>query len=86
MDVLELNIDGKFTLLGRRHELVFGWGQADRKTILPRITLGAVPAGYGATQNRAPHRPRCAPSSAPAAAGSCLIVRPTFGGTDALAE
>lgn len=51
MDVLELNIDGKFDLFGRRHDLVFGWGKADRETLSPRITLGAVPAGYGAIPN-----------------------------------
>ncbi len=51
MDVLELNIDGKFDLFGRRHDLVFGWGKADRETISPRITLGAVPDGYGLIPN-----------------------------------
>ena len=48
MDVLELNIDGKFNLFGRQHDLVFGWGKAERETISPRITLGAVPTGYSA--------------------------------------
>jgi outer membrane receptor for ferric coprogen and ferric-rhodotorulic acid len=48
MDVLEWNIDGKFNLFGRQHDLVFGWGKAERETVSPRITLGAVPAGYGA--------------------------------------
>jgi len=51
MDVLELNIDGKFDLFGRRHDLVFGWGKADRETISPRVTIGAVPAGYGVIPN-----------------------------------
>lgn len=48
MDVLEFNIDGKFDLFGRQHDLVFGWGKAERETISPRITLGAVPAVYSA--------------------------------------
>lgn len=48
MDVLELNLDGKFDLFGRQHELVLGWGTAEREAVSQRVTLGAVPAGYGA--------------------------------------
>lgn len=46
MDVLEVNIDGKFGLFGRRHDVVFGWGKADRETVSQRVTVGAVPDGY----------------------------------------
>jgi outer membrane receptor for ferric coprogen and ferric-rhodotorulic acid len=47
MDVLEVNVDGKFDLFGRRHDVVFGWGKADRETVSARVTLGAMPASYG---------------------------------------
>jgi len=48
MDVLEVSLDGKFSLFGRRHDLVAGWGKAQRESLSHRVTLGAVPAGYGA--------------------------------------
>jgi len=51
MDVLEVNIDGKFSLFGRQHDLVFGWGKAERETVSPRVTIGAVPDGYGVIPN-----------------------------------
>lgn len=46
MDVLDINIDGKFDAFGRRHDVVFGWGQAKRETTSQRVTTGAVPPGY----------------------------------------
>lgn len=46
MDVIDLNVDGKFKAFGRKHELLFGWGQNKRDTYSPRVTLGSVPAGY----------------------------------------
>ncbi|QBE62094.1 TonB-dependent siderophore receptor [Pseudoduganella lutea] len=51
MDVLELNVDGKFDLFGRRHDIVFGWGKADREMVSQRVTIGAVPAGYDKIPN-----------------------------------
>lgn len=51
MDVLEVNVDGKFDLFGRRHDVVFGWGKADRETVSGRVTLGAMPDGYDRIPN-----------------------------------
>lgn len=51
MDVLEVNVDGKFNLFGRRHDVVFGWGKADRGMVSQRVTLGAMPAGYDQIPN-----------------------------------
>jgi len=46
MDVFDVNIGGPFQLFGRRHELVFGFGQSLRKGEYPAIEQGDVPAGY----------------------------------------
>lgn len=46
MDVLDINLDGKFDLLGRKHEMVAGWGKSIREGYAPRIVNAAVPAGY----------------------------------------
>lgn len=47
MNVVDVNLDGKFDAFGRRHDVVFGWGQNKRTTDSLRVTTGAVPAGYG---------------------------------------
>ncbi|HIV70336.1 MAG TPA: TonB-dependent siderophore receptor [Candidatus Aquabacterium excrementipullorum] len=46
MDVLDLNLDGKFGLFGRKHEVVAGWGKSIREGYSPRIVTPAMPASY----------------------------------------
>ena len=46
MNVVDVNVDGKFDAFGRRHEVVFGWGQNKRETYSPRVTLATMPASY----------------------------------------
>ena len=46
MDVLDINLDGKFDLFGRKHEVVAGWGKSIREGYSPRIVTAAMPAGY----------------------------------------
>jgi outer membrane receptor for ferric coprogen and ferric-rhodotorulic acid len=47
MNVLDLNVDGKFDLLGRRHDVVFGWGRSTRDTDTPQVVNETMPASYG---------------------------------------
>jgi len=53
MDVFDVNIGGPFQWFGRRHELVFGFGQSLRKGEIPAIEQGDVPAGYELRQRAA---------------------------------
>lgn len=46
MNVVDLNMEGKFDAFGRRHDVVFGWGQNKRTTDSLRVTLGSMPASY----------------------------------------
>lgn len=46
MNVVDLNMEGKIDAFGRRHDVVFGWGQNRRTTDSLRVTLGAMPASY----------------------------------------
>ncbi|MEO6680827.1 MAG: TonB-dependent siderophore receptor, partial [Pseudomonas sp.] len=46
MNTYDLNIAGPYALFGREHELMFGYGEAERSAKSPHIVGGAVPAGY----------------------------------------
>ncbi|MET0335978.1 MAG: TonB-dependent siderophore receptor, partial [Rhizobacter sp.] len=48
MDIVDINIDGKFSAFGRKHDVLFGFGTAKREQISHRVTYGAAPTpGYG---------------------------------------
>lgn len=46
MEVIDLNIGGPFQLLGKEHELVFGFGQSLRKGRVPATLEAEYPASY----------------------------------------
>ncbi|KPN90777.1 TonB-dependent siderophore receptor [Pseudomonas nunensis] len=47
MDTYDINVAGPYALFGREHELMFGYGEAERSSESPHTVGGAVPAGYG---------------------------------------
>ncbi|MBK5418496.1 TonB-dependent siderophore receptor [Pseudomonas sp. TH31] len=47
MNTYDLNVAGPYALFGREHELMFGYGEAERSSDSPYTVAGAVPAGYG---------------------------------------
>lgn len=46
MDVLDINLDGKFSAWGRQHDVVLGWGTSERESTSARVTYAAMPASY----------------------------------------
>lgn len=46
MDVLDLNVAGKFDALGRRHDVLFGWGRSTRELTSARVITETMPPGY----------------------------------------
>ncbi|RON02593.1 TonB-dependent siderophore receptor [Pseudomonas brassicacearum] len=46
MDVYDVNLAGTYPLLGREHEVMVGYGEADRRESAPYIVDGATPPGY----------------------------------------
>ncbi|GGK34568.1 outer-membrane receptor for ferric coprogen and ferric-rhodotorulic acid [Pseudomonas koreensis] len=46
MKAYDFNVSGPYALLGREHELMFGYGEAERRSDDPYTIAGAVPAGY----------------------------------------
>ncbi|MDN3224427.1 TonB-dependent siderophore receptor [Pseudomonas nunensis] len=47
MDTYDINVAGPYALFGREHELMFGYGEAERSSESPHTVGGGVPAGYG---------------------------------------
>ena len=46
MNVYDFNLSGPYSLLGREHEMMLGYGEANHRSYSPSIVAGAVPAGY----------------------------------------
>ena len=46
MDVLDLNVAGKFDALGRRHDVLFGWGRSTKELTSARVITETMPPGY----------------------------------------
>ncbi|MFO2463591.1 TonB-dependent siderophore receptor [Pseudomonas sp. 15FMM2] len=46
MDVVDLNLAGSYSLLGREHELMVGYGEAELKSSSPLVLRGKTAAGY----------------------------------------
>lgn len=46
MDVFDVNLAGPYRLLGREHELMLGYGQAERRESSPYTLNGPTPDGY----------------------------------------
>ncbi|GGC12752.1 ferripyoverdine receptor [Oxalicibacterium flavum] len=46
MDVFDINLDGKYGLFGRRHDVVMGIGSSERKSISDSVYYDGIPAGY----------------------------------------
>ncbi|MFW9086883.1 TonB-dependent siderophore receptor [Pseudomonas sp. P2758] len=47
MKAYDFNLAGPYSLFGREHELMFGYGEAERRENSPYTVDGPVPAGYG---------------------------------------
>ncbi|WP_213938911.1 TonB-dependent siderophore receptor [Pseudomonas sp. dw_612] len=47
MNTYDVNVAGPYALFGREHELMFGYGEAERSSESPHTVGGAVPSGYG---------------------------------------
>lgn len=46
MNTYDFNVAGPYALFGREHELMFGYGEAERSSESPYTVAGVVPAGY----------------------------------------
>jgi outer membrane receptor for ferric coprogen and ferric-rhodotorulic acid len=46
MNVYDFNLSGPYSLLGREHEMMLGYGEANHRSYSPSIVAGAVPEGY----------------------------------------
>jgi len=46
MKTYDFNVAGPYALFGREHELMFGYGEAERSSEAPYAVEGAIPAGY----------------------------------------
>jgi outer membrane receptor for ferric coprogen and ferric-rhodotorulic acid len=46
MQVYDFNLSGPYSLLGREHEMMLGYGEAQHRSYSPHIVAGAVPEGY----------------------------------------
>jgi len=46
MDVADVNVDGKYRLFGRQHQVVFGWGRAVTEGYSARVLSPAMPPSY----------------------------------------
>ncbi|MFJ2478990.1 TonB-dependent siderophore receptor [Pseudomonas sp. NPDC087598] len=47
MSVYDFNISGPYSLLGREHEMMFGYGEAEHRSYSPKTFDGPVPDDYG---------------------------------------
>ncbi|MFL1491477.1 TonB-dependent siderophore receptor [Pseudomonas antarctica] len=47
MEAVDLNLAGSYSLLGREHELMMGYGEAAQRDVSPFMRRGDTPAGYG---------------------------------------
>ncbi|OLY75289.1 TonB-dependent receptor [Pseudomonas sp. ATCC PTA-122608] len=46
MDVVDLNLSGSYSLLGREHELMVGYGESEQRDASPHLRDGPVPKNY----------------------------------------
>ncbi|MBC8996894.1 TonB-dependent siderophore receptor [Pseudomonas sp. N40(2020)] len=47
MSVYDFNVSGPYSLLGREHELMLGYGEAEHRSYAPKTFTGSLPADYG---------------------------------------
>ncbi|WP_166223672.1 TonB-dependent siderophore receptor [Pseudomonas atagonensis] len=47
MDAYDFNVSGSYSLLGREHEMMFGYGEAEHRTWSPKTVNGPRAANYG---------------------------------------
>ncbi|KAA0981013.1 TonB-dependent siderophore receptor [Pseudomonas sp. ANT_J28] len=46
MNAYDFNVAGPYSLFGREHEMMFGYGEAERREESPYLVEGAQPSGY----------------------------------------
>lgn len=51
MDVYDFNLSGPYSLLGREHEMMFGYGEAEHRSYSPKTVNGPRAAGYGSIRD-----------------------------------